>query len=137
MDYRTLWIVRHVMPADRLATGRIDTEDGVITIALRHGHIRPDLAQAMAAFSRAFAESGLFELDANRICGPPELSARFEPVDDHLLDGSPMRVLYGREAFDILVDRKAVDPALLREMNEEVMPLACDLLVPVSYADRG
>jgi hypothetical protein len=55
-------------------------------------------------------------------------------VEDRLLGNLPLNVHYGglsSKFFTILVDRDlVVEPAVLREMNEEAMPLVCGLLVP-------
>lgn len=140
MHYRTLWVVRHVMPDDRLAHTSVDLDRGTIALALRHGKIHPVLANAMRQFSQAFARSNLYDLDPTRMpdVDRPELIAWFEAVDDHLLDGQPLQVFYGGKSpafFNIIVDKSLVEPALLRELNEEVMPPVCGLLVPFGYAD--
>lgn len=136
MEYRTLWVVRHVMPDDRLAQAQVDPDDGVITIALRYGHIHRDLARTMAIFSMMFAQTGLFELDPGQAGQRPELQAWFEQTDERFTDGDPMRAHFGGRGpwfFNLLVRDDMVDKALIREMNEEVMPIACGILVPASY----
>lgn len=139
MRYRTLWVVRHVMPDDRLVHAKMEPEDehAVIALALRNGKIHPDLAYAMAEFSKAFAQTGLYEVDPGRTTEVPDLQVWFEGVGEHLMGGLPMRPHYGGVGphfFTILVDKRMVEPALLREMNEEVMPMVCGILVPTSYA---
>ncbi|MFE6222990.1 hypothetical protein [Streptomyces sp. NPDC057854] len=137
MKYRTLWIVRHVMSDDRLAEVKIDIDDGVIALALRHGHIHSALARQMAAFSHAFAEVGPFELDPGHVTQRPDLLVWFERVDGRFTDGEPMRMYFGGRGpwfFEILLRDDLVDEALVREMNEDVMPTACGLLVPARLA---
>jgi hypothetical protein len=144
MHYRTLWVVRHVMPDDRLATVSInpapgrDPDTATIAIALRYGHVHADLAQAWSALSKSFADHGPFELDPDHDVRRPELQTWIERVDERHTGNAPMQAYFGGVGphfFEILVNKDLVDPALIREMNEEVMPVACGVLVPASYAD--
>jgi hypothetical protein len=138
MKYRTLWVVRHVMIEDRLAHVKVDTDDrqGVVTMSLRSGKIHEDLARAMASFSKNFAASGVFELDTNHPQTMPELQAWFELVGDHITGDRPMQPYLGGHNpsfFEILVNENLVNKDLIKELNEEVMPNICGLLVPSSY----
>lgn len=137
MQYRTLWVVRDHLPDGRLVSVAVgDGEAGAeVTMAGRPGVVQPVLWRAMAAFSGRFAETGLYDLDLAHAARPPDLQVWFEGVEDRLLGNLPLNVHYGGASsrfFTILVDRDLVDTAMLREMNEEVMPLICGLLVPTS-----
>lgn len=133
MAYHTLWAVRHVMPDDRLATATVDVDADVIVVALRYGYVHPALARSMAAYSKAFADSDAFDL-AGGPPGAPWVSAWFEGVADerHTADGLMRASMTGSGpwAFEVLVRRDMIDPAMIRELNLEVMPTACGLLVP-------
>ncbi|GHG09967.1 hypothetical protein [Streptomyces hydrogenans] len=139
MKYRTLWIVRHVMPDDRLATARVDTdpEEALITLSLRYGYTHRALVRQMAIFSSAFAEAGPFELDPGHVMQRPELQAWVERTDRRFTDDEPMRMHFGGRGpwfFEILVRDDLIDEAVVRELNADVMPKACGLLVPARMA---
>lgn len=141
MHYRTFWVVRHVMPEDRPAHVTTDLTTGDIVLSLHQGFVNPQLAHTMAEFSRGFAESNLYDLDPVRdIFKPdkPELIAWFEGVDQYFLGDQPMQVFYGGRSpafFEILVDKDMIDPAMIRELNDHVMPTVCGLLVPFGHTD--
>lgn len=134
MRYRTLWVVRHVMPDDRLAHGVADIDDGVIAVTLRHGFIHPALVQVMADFSKRFADLGPYEMDPDHVDGTPGLTVGFERVDSRFMEDLPMSIHFNG-SFEIMLHEDLVRPELVREMNEEVMPVVCGVLVPVTYAD--
>lgn len=132
MLYRTLHVVRHVMPGDRLAT--LAVEDDAMVFAYRAWHISPTLVRDMGDLSRSVAACGVLELDPDH--GPSDL-----PIMAWLESGDldvPMRPRIACDAtrlcFEIQVRRDMIDPALLREMNEIILPIACGLLVPARVA---
>jgi hypothetical protein len=132
--YRTLWVVRDHLPDARLVSVAVSEAGGVaeVEVTLRSGRVSPVLTRAMAAFSGRFAETGLFDIDLAHAARPPDLQVWFESVEDRLLGNLPLNVHYGGVSsrfFTTLVDRDLVDPAFLREMNEEAMPTICGLLV--------
>lgn len=136
MRYRTLWVARHRLPDDRLVHAAVELDGGAeadIHLAVRKGRINPVLARAMAEFSHAFAQAGVFQVDPEQPGKPPELQVWFEGIEERYLGNLPMNVHYGgagSKFFTILVDEDLVEPALLREMNEEAMPEVCRYLVP-------
>lgn len=136
MKYRTLWIARHVMPDDRPAYVKVDAEpdEGLISVAIRRRCIHPALVRSVGIFSEAFAQAGPFEMDPGHESQPPELQAWFEAADGRFTDDEPMRMYFGGRGpwfFEILVRDDLVDEAVIRELNETVMPTACGLLVPL------
>jgi hypothetical protein len=134
MEIRILHIVRHVMPNGRLVSARLD-DDGVIIFEYRDRHIHPDLVHAWSGLGAAIGYSGLLERVEREPVRPPLVQAWAEsgnlgiPMTPriHLLDGMPL-------AFEIRVMEEMIDPALLREMNEETLPHVCDFLIPTAPA---
>lgn len=134
-------MVRHVIPDDRLAhvTFTRGEDDDLLVFAYRAWHIEPVLVQDMGALSSAVASTGAFELDPERLeCkGPPKLEAWFELVPgdlmapDKVMDYRVVKYDHMPAAFEIQCRAECVDPALIRELNEEVLPPVCGALVPV------
>lgn len=134
--YRSSHILRHWMPDDRLAWSTI--EDDGFTFHLRAGRIAPALVAQVRDLSAATAALGLFDLavDGTPRAGPGVvayfgLSERIE---------LPMEVLVrcnGGFEFEIALRSDMVDPALLRELNEEAMPRVAGLLAPATLTRAG
>lgn len=126
MLYRSLHIIRHVMPDDRLAEAHMD-EDGVVVVNYRYGHIHPALMRDLWSMSTGLGAILEVKPDPDR---PPMVQAWLTsgelgmPMRPRLVSSLPL-------SFEIQVRRDLVDPALLREMNEVAIPFVCGLLVPV------
>jgi hypothetical protein len=136
MEYRTLYVTRHVMPDDRLADVHL-AADGSLVFSLRAWHIHPALVQAMGDISRSFSNSGIIELCTNAD-RPPGILAWLESgnLAAPLVPRIPAAI-DGRLAIEIQVSQDMIDPALMREMNEHVLPYVCSLLVPVTATARS
>lgn len=134
MSYQTVHMIRHVMPDDRLAHLKVSQHGGIgmADFFYRAGHIHPALVRDMADLSRAVAETGLYDLDPFRDPVDADFEAWYEVVPPELTDDlpDPMRAKYGELGWEIQVRGDLVDPALIKEMNEVVMPTVCGLLVP-------
>jgi hypothetical protein len=126
--YRTIHVVRHVIPDGRLVHAKI--EDGVVEFAYRAWRIEPVLVQAMGLLSSRVAAAGIFDLDPAG--GEPALSVWFEAADiEPLMDYRVGQFEGMPPFFELWVRKDHIDPAMVRELNEEVMPLVCGALVPV------
>lgn len=132
MDYRALWVVRHVMPDDRLAYGRVDTNGiGTITLGLRFGYIHHGLTWALSLYADALSGAGFFDLDLRRATDRPDVQVWFERVDERFTDGYPLQMYVGGRRplfFEFLVRDDMVDSALISELNEDVLPDIVGLL---------
>jgi hypothetical protein len=126
MSYRTFFVVRHVMPDDRLASVHLD-EDGVFVFGHRYGHVHPDLVRAMRGLSNQVSESGAVDLAE---AGGGGMAAHFEIVrEDLLLPTQAMAWRVGAgPAFEMQCREGLIDPAMIRELNTEVMPWVCSRL---------
>lgn len=134
MTYQTVHMIRHVMPDDRLAHLVVSQRGGLgmADFFYRAGHISPALAREMADLSRAVAETGLYDLDPFRSPVDAEFEAWFEVVPPELADDmpGPLRSRFGDLGWEMQVRGDMVDPELIKELNEIVMPRVCGLLVP-------
>lgn len=134
MTYHTVHMIRHVMPDDRLAHLVVSQQRGIgmADFFYRAGHIHPALAREMAEISRAVAETGLYDLDPFREPVGAEFEAWFEIVPPELADDmpGPLRPRFGEMGWELQVRGDMVDPSLIKELNEVVMPRVCGLLVP-------
>lgn len=136
MTYRTIHVVRHWMPDDRLAYSTVDAEDEVVTFAYRAWHIHPLLVKGMDSISKGFADSGLFYLDPSRAGDEPTFTAWLARVpDDEMPDDQFIGYRVGPgglwlpPSIEVLVRASLVKPEVVREMNEEVLPWATGALI--------
>lgn len=129
MEYSTTHIVRRVMPKDRLATAKID-DDGNVTFAYRAGYVHPTLVHDMGMLSSAVAQSGLLTLVPQIPEHPPHLIAWLSR--DPGLEQPMRQVVEVTDliSFEVRVRADMIDPALLREVNEQVFPIVCGVLIP-------
>lgn len=137
MEYRTLYVVRHWMPDDRLARAKI--EDDVVTFELRSGHVSPALVAAMSRVSSQVAATGALDLRPG-LTGPG-IQGRLFRVEDWLTGGEAMamhgRLHEGVVSFEVLVHEALVDMPLVREFNDEAFPVVCCALIPVTGSTVG
>ncbi len=126
--------MRPVLPDDRLAHTEV-SDNGVMTFAYRTEHIHPLLFRDLAELSRHITRSGMFDLDLSRAGQEPLFTVWMEL--DPATDWAPDRVLASRvsnrngpPSFELRIRDGAIDPALMREMNEYAMPLICGALIP-------
>lgn len=132
--YKIIHIVRHVIPDDRLC--RVTADADAMTFAHRFGHIHPSLVWEMNAISLELVRLQIFDLDPARLGQECSIQAMLT-LTDALPDGRVMSVhvippcAFAPPCFEVAVRRGCIDPALLREMNEEVLPAGCGALVPV------
>jgi hypothetical protein len=134
MSYQTVHMIRHVMSDDRLAHLKVSQHHGIkiADFFYRAGHIHPALVRDMGELSQAIAETGLYDLDPFRDPSNADFEAWYEIVPPDLADDmpDPMRAKYGQCGWELQIRGDLVDPALVRELNENVMPTVCGLLVP-------
>ncbi|HYF71776.1 MAG TPA: hypothetical protein VD864_03090 [Nocardioides sp.] len=132
MAYKTIHMIRHVMPDDRLAHLLVSQHGGIgmADFFYRAGHIHPALAREMADLSGAVADTGLYDLDPFREPHGAEFEAWFEVVPPELAEDRPLRARFGELGWEMQIRGDMVDPALVKELNEIVMPKVCGLLVP-------
>lgn len=132
--YRTIHVARHYIPQDRLARATI--EDDVILFSYRAWHIHPALLAGVSELSQDIAWSGILDLEVDHTPEAPPIMAWFEPGNLAI----PMRPRVGGASgnlppfFEIQCRADMIDPALVREINEKVLPWVCSFLVPVSVA---
>lgn len=129
MSYDTIHMVRRVMPTDRLAVAEV-AQDGIVTFSYRAPFIHPALVRDMGELSHAVAATGMLDLVPDIPGHPPHLiswlSRDFELEE-------PMRprvTVTDLISFEIRCRADMIDPALLREVNEQVLPVVCGILVP-------
>lgn len=124
MEYRTLWVVRHVMPDDRLAHAKVDP-DGTITLAVRYGHIHPALLHKISVYSETLSGVGLFDLDPQAQPAHPDVQAWFERVEERFTDNQPLKMYCGGRMpmfFNFLVRQDMAGEEFIREMNYDMLP---------------
>lgn len=127
MYYMTYHVIRYCLSDDLLAQATF-WPDGVIALEYRAGLIHPALVRRMSAISKEVAHSGAFRLDYGQRESPPELSAWLEPGE---LGDDLMRMRFGLPPFfEVQVRADMIDPALLREVNDTVLPAVCAVLLP-------
>jgi hypothetical protein len=141
MEYRSYWLVRHYMPDDRLATLALNEEGGRIrmTFAFRFGLIHPALVRAFATFSNSFEDAHILDFDWSYGTQHPEFQAWFTRVDEAHTGGEPVEAFVGGKDSifaEMLTHKDLIDPAVIRELNEEVMPSVSGLLVPRHLVDH-
>ncbi len=126
MSYRTFHVIRRVMPDGRLASVHLD-DDGVIVFGYRAGYVHPQLVRAMSDLSAQVSESGAVDLAE---AGGEDIAAAFEVVHSGLL--LPTQVMAWRVGpaltFEMQCREGLIDPAMIRELNSEVMPWVCSRL---------
>lgn len=132
MEYRTLYVVRHWMPDDRLASVRI--EDDVVIFELRSGHVSPALVAEMARTSAQVAATGALDLRPD--LPGPGIEGRLVRVEDWLTGGDAMamhgKLHDGVISFEVLVHEALIDTPLVREFNSEAFPVVCGVLTPTT-----
>lgn len=137
MGYRSLNLIRHVLPDDRLANVRIDP-DGVIVTEYRYGHIHPAFVAELNWLSKQIADTGVYDLDPARIGqtdGEPSVIAWMAPgLMSEILDMHVVTVPGMPTGLEVRLRADHVDPALVREINDYVYPVISGVLVPASPA---
>lgn len=136
-------MVRHYLPDDRLAyatvTPGVDGEEGVLTFGFRAWHIHPALVAGLHQFGDALANTDLYEFDLDRTGEPSELCAWFEAVPERLMPRGRIMTPHidappnALPCFELRCRADLVDPALIREVNEHVLPWMTSLMVPARW----
>lgn len=137
MDFRTSFVVRHVLPDDRLANGKIDYDRRVLTLEMRWGYVHPALVRDFNIISSAVNDSGLLAFEPD-LTGPG-IEAEMVRVEPWLTGDEPLLLLTTNITdrcitFEILAHEKLVDLALVREMNQYAIPDVCQVITPVAAA---
>lgn len=129
MPYRTVHMIRHHLPDDRLAHLTVG-DGGVITFAYRAWRIHPALVRDMHALSASVAESGVYELADGPVMS--KVAVAWFQTDQGLAVPLAHRVSIdgGVAMFEMRARADMIDPALLRELNEFVLPEVCGMLMP-------
>lgn len=135
MDFRTSFVVRHVLPDDRLANGKIDPERRIITLEMRWGYVHPALVRDFNIISSAVNDSGLLAFDPD--LPEPGIQSEMVRVEPWLTDDEPLLLrptsLTDRcITFEILAHENLIDLALVREMNQYAIPDVCKVITPVT-----
>lgn len=135
MTYRTVHMVRHAMPEDRLAVARVGESGGdqLLTFAYRAWRIHPALVHEMGDLSSHIAEAAVYDLDLLREGAPPVFTCWFELMAPESAPRDRLMTYRITEyGWELALRSDLVDPAVVRELNEHVMPTVCGILVPVN-----
>jgi hypothetical protein len=133
MSYRCLHVVRHVLPDDRLVNVRV--EDGLQIFEYRAWHIHPALVARMRVDSEQTARAGLLDFDVTRVGGPPTAVTAWMALDGTIEEPMTWNVHPTSSMPDLeyRIRSDMIDPALLREMNEEALPFVLGAIVLVRH----
>jgi hypothetical protein len=132
--FRALHIVRFCLPGERLAHTWTDTRDGdaALFFEYRAGYTHPALVRELGQLARGIAESGVFDFDPAG-GGEPCLDVWYERVPGEYLGDRILvpRIGSGSRLFiELKCHADLVEPEVIRELNEEVMPSALTGIVP-------
>lgn len=125
-------VIRHVMPDGRLAN--VTVTDHSMTFAHRFGHIHPLVVAELNAVSRYSLESGAFGFEPWRLGGWSQHECWMELVPDKYMPHGRHLTFRVRSSevtvpgFELGVREGMIDVALLREMNDTVLPAATAVL---------
>lgn len=136
-------MVRHWLPDDRLANARItpgvDGNTDVLTFGFRAWHIHPQLVADLHVFGEDLANTDLYEFDLDRRGGPSEVLAWFEAVPEHLMPAGKTMTPHvdappgALPCIELRCRADLIDPALIREVNEYVLPGLMSVMVPAGW----
>lgn len=129
MNYSTTHVVRRVMPTDRLAVAQLE-KDNTLVFSYRAPFIHPALVHDMGLLSGAVAQSGMLDIAPVVPRRPPHLIAWLSRDFDLEQPMRPKVDVTDLISFEIRCRADMIDPALLREVNEQVLPIVCGILVP-------
>ncbi|MGW0682907.1 hypothetical protein ACWD2L_06035 [Streptomyces sp. NPDC002754] len=141
--YRSICVARHWLPDDRLAhtviTAGADGEPDVLTFGFRAWRIHPALVAELNDFGAALANTDMYEFDLERVGGPSEVCAWFEAVPEHLMPPGEIMTPHvdappnALPCIELRCRADLIDPDMIREINEYVLPQLTGLMVPARW----
>jgi hypothetical protein len=136
MDFAVHHVIRHHMPDDRVVNVRF-WDDGMIVCEYRFGYVTPLLVRELDTLSHGITESGVLQLDWALRDRSPQVMCWFETGDLAI----PVRARVGEPDgyslpmfFEIQIRPKDADPAIIRELNQVILPSVCGVLLPYGSA---
>ena len=124
MTFRVIQMLRRVMPPDRLATVSV-SEGEALLFAYRHGYVHPHLVAAMNQLGQQIVDSDLFTLAPEGLY-VPQYSISFERTSK--VRGRMHCHVAEDPMFEIACRSDLIDAAVIRELNETVMPQTTRLI---------
>jgi hypothetical protein len=134
--YRTLHEVGTNLPDGRAVD--LEIKDNLLHFVYQAGRVDPDLVRDLDELSRHMTRSGLLDIRPDRLIQAPDplFKVHFEAVRRsaaNMAQGFGTRIGQDRKIpfFEIYCRWDLIDPVVIREMNEEILPVVCSVLVPV------
>lgn len=129
--FQAIHMTRLCLPDGRLANVRTNG-DGLL-FEYRKWHAHPALVRQLDELSRGIAESGVFDFDP--LGSEPFIEVWYERVPGDLMgDRIMVPRISGRLYIELQCRAELIDPEVVREINEEVMPSVLGMIVPVMHA---